>query len=631
MQRSTLSVLACPCCREAYEAIDQVGSDEQIEQGFLRCSCRTTVIPIVAGFAMFAESLLHESQAHPEALAQMAHRLFGTAQEYDDYVRDKQARNVIESYAAFQPFNESGRAVEPLLPHVRPVLRADGFILDAWCRTGWSGEWLAGQFPSQRVVSLWEGDSSVLGYRGFRHLLGSGRRAANLDIVFCHPQQPLPFRSEAFDLLHAHDALHRFAGYPFANECLRIVRADGALLFPHVHLANSEPEPFFERGGTKLHGREYRAWLDDITAGSSRRGFVFSETVLFDGPRTAELRDDCLTPHYNGLIAILPAARPVSAPPLTDCRFIVNPMFRLSMTRSAAKPSSGLYDGAVEHYLVRHPAYQARLPQAPVALDEISLLALHLAAGGADRSQLLAAADEPRMSVVLDRLSAAELLLPVRVGAAAHYLQRVHANQNAAESEAMRTRCLSALNGSDAVIVTLSDGTPLNGKDIAGFARRLRGYLANLRIAENDWIVVCPAAHPLLWLAAIAAADAGIHVEIADRMASSRSVNLRLCADGERVPQGWTALGLNGDSGTLLSALNELSDAGDGAGAGPGLIEMAAAPGRIRCPLGLTAAGCAALRSHREPQLLLLGGSSPLRDFLTVLTALVDRQPLHSV
>ena len=69
MQRSTLSVLACPCCREAYEAIDQVGSDEQIEQGFLRCSCRTTVIPIVAGFAMFAESLLHESQAHPEALA----------------------------------------------------------------------------------------------------------------------------------------------------------------------------------------------------------------------------------------------------------------------------------------------------------------------------------------------------------------------------------------------------------------------------------------------------------------------------------------------------------------------------------------------------------------------------------
>jgi len=143
--------------------------------------------------------------------------------------------------------------------------------------------------------------------------------------------------------------------------------------------------------------------------------------------------------------------------------------------------------------------------------------------------------------------------------------------------------------------------------------------------------VVCPAAHPLLWLAAIAAADAGIHVEIADRMASSRSVNLRLCADGERVPQGWTALGLNGDSGTLLSALNELSDAGDGAGAGPGLIEMAAAPGRIRCPLGLTAAGCAALRSHREPQLLLLGGSSPLRDFLTVLTALVDRQPLHSV
>ena len=33
---------------------------------------------------------------------------------------------------------------------------------------------------------------------------------------------------------------------------------DGVIVFPHVHLANSQPQPFFERGGQIVHGRSYQ-------------------------------------------------------------------------------------------------------------------------------------------------------------------------------------------------------------------------------------------------------------------------------------------------------------------------------------------------------------------------------------
>lgn len=641
MHRSTLTILACPSCRKHYEAVVQIGSAEEIEQGFLRCACLTTVVPIIGGFALFTEPLLDDSQARPEALEQLAQRLFGSEPDFSRYVADKQARNVIEPYAAFQPFNESGRAVEPLLPHIRPALRPDGFILDAWCRTGWSGEWLAGQFPAQRVVSLWEGDSSVLGYRGFRHLLGTGRRAPNLDIVFCHLKQPLPFASDAFDLSYAHDTLHRFGGYPFANECLRVVREDGALVFPHVHLANSEPEPFFERGGTKLHGREYRAWLDRVTAGTSRRGFVFSEAALFDGPNPAQLTDDPLTPHYNGLIAILPQGAPSAAAAVTEPklplrsaaaaqRLIFNPMFRLDLARGTARPQPSQYDGAVAHYLLRHPAYGARLPRSPLELDELALLAIHLAAGGATEAQLLTVADdESAMRAALERLSATEMLLRAPVSAAAHYLQRVHSNQHAGESESARSSGMLAIAEDETEIVGLEDGTQLDGRGIAELAQRLRAHLARLGVVAGDCIAVAPEAHPLLWLVAIAAADAGVEVRIPG-LPESGPPKLRLCQDRAPVPQGWMALGLDGSPAGLLAALEDSQGDGGLPVTGQGLIEIRSAAGVLRFPIGLLAAGCMALRGHREPQLLLLGSGGPLKDLLSTLTALVDRQRLRT-
>src|SRR5690606_37784862 len=99
-------------------------------------------------------------------------------------IDEKQRRGNFVLYAAFQPFNESTRALYPLLPLLRETLRPGDIILDTWCRTGYSAAWLAGLFTEQQVIALWEGYSNVLGYRGFRYWLHEGKRPANLHILF---------------------------------------------------------------------------------------------------------------------------------------------------------------------------------------------------------------------------------------------------------------------------------------------------------------------------------------------------------------------------------------------------------------------------------------------------------------
>ncbi|HVO46232.1 MAG TPA: class I SAM-dependent methyltransferase [Steroidobacteraceae bacterium] len=659
MRPGLLNLLRCPDCRGSYrEQGDRL-------HGYLLCGCRDA-IPVLDGFAFFTEARPACELSEPGALEVLAARLFGTARQYEDYLREKQSRNLIEAYAAFQPFNESERALETLLPHIRPAVRRGGAILDTWCRTGWSGEWLAGLFPEQLIVSLWEGDSSVLGYRGFRRLLGSGQRPGNLEILFHHPGRPLPFADEVFDFVHAHDALHRFGVERFAAECLRVNRGSGAVVFAHVHLANSEPDPYFERGGTKVHGRDYRRWLDGLTAGTSRRGFVFSEAALFDGPTPALLRDDSDTAHYNGLIAILPQPTQPTQPtettqpaqPATSAacgtqqdtgepRYIVNPMFRLNLARRCVQLSRAGYDGTVGHYLLRHPAYTARLPEGPVVLDETGILALHLAAAGLPHESILSAACDPAiMSRTLHSLCRMELLFPACVSANAHLLQRVHASQYARQSESLAQDCFVLASGSDGPLIDTAAAGALSGRDVAEFAGRLASWLAAQDVSAGMWLEVCPAGQPLLWIAAVAAAAAGVNVRIAGEClpvqsdgsptsdAATNSGTLRLCADEQPTPRGWLPLGLAGQAHSLLTQLQSMPAADrstNAPGRDFGLIEVPGHAGPWRCPVAALAAGCAALRGQREPSLLILGERADPATLLTVLISLVELRPLQSV
>jgi uncharacterized protein YbaR (Trm112 family) len=627
MHRSLIDILACPSCRVGYELAAHEEIGDEIALGFLRCPHCAITIPVLDGLVLFTEPLLHAGLATKPVLADMALRLFGSAAAFDEYRRDKLRRGVLESYAAFAPFNESTRVIEPILPHAVAGLRDADRILDTWCRTGWSGEWLAGRFPAQRVVSIWEGNSSVMGYRGFRHLLGPGQRARNLDIVFCDLEKPLPFRDAAFGMVHAYDSLHRYSLYPFASECLRVARADAAVVFPHLHLSNSEPDPFFERGCHQRHGRDYRAWLDRVTD-DRRRGWVLSEGAVFNGPDIAELVDEPDTGHYNGMVAILPQSS-LSPMAMTSARgarrFVVSPLFRISPARTNAHVSPGLFDGAIGHLLARHPIYQARLPNGPVDLSEHALLALLLATIGM-REDAINAAVMPapgQVSSALDAMVDCELLRPAEISDAAHRLQRFHSNQLPVRDGGILEGFWSRIAGCAHELLILADGDGYGGTELVRYAASVAALLHERGLAPGAWLAVGAGAHPLLLLAAIAAASSGFNVSVCSGPSGFHpETRLFLHGDTETAPAGVTALplGLVGTAPSLLSLL-ESRLAGDVGlhAVDSGLIEFDMPAGRARCRLADLVDGFESLSAQTEKQLWLLDGRRQFGDLIACL------------
>lgn len=642
MKPATLKALECPGCRSGYRAVAHVADGERIVLGYLTCDCRAAVIPVIDGFVLFTEPLLHAGLADPSSLAELAGRLFGSEQSLEALYEQKRSRGLIESYAAFQPFNESSRAVEPLLPHLLADLRDGDLALDVWCRTGWSAEWLAGQLPAQHVVALWEGDSSVLGYRGFRHLLGIGRRSPNLDVIFINADRNLPFANDSFGLLYAHDALHRKSLHPFGAECLRVTRSSGALVFPHVHLSNSEPLPFFERGGTIRHGRDYRAWLDAITRESARGGIVCSEKTLFQSEAHANVIDESDTAHYNALIAILPAARPLVAlrAPSDRDRFILSPLFRVDLARATASVDEHSLGGGCADLMLRHPVYRARLPGAPVRLEDGTLLALVLAAAGLEASAIAqsvtaecGAGSETDCSevnpaaVALRELVATELLRPAPVSAAAHRLQRYHSNQLPSLDDAVWPIWLRRLTDGTAPMLSLPDGTSVAPAEVAEFMLRIAAWVPTLQVSPGEWLCVSPGQQPLLWLAAIAAAMSGVNVEIDARPKSqARRYRLWLHDDGvvaEAAPCPSLPLD-RGAEDSLLGKLSETKLRGGTPAITAGELSFVMDRYRVSCRMEDFCRGCLALQGQVAQQIFLLEPNATVKNLASLVLALAS-------
>jgi len=639
---ATLKALECPGCRSGYRAVAQITDGERIVQGYLICNCRAAVIPVIEGFVLFTEPLLHEGLAEPALLAELAGRIFGSAQGLEALYEQKRSRGLVESYAAFQPFNESARAVEPLLSRLCAELREGDLVLDVWCRTGWSAEWLAGHLPAQHVVALWEGDSSVLGYRGFRHLLAAGQRAPNLDVIFLNVERGLPFRKDAFALLYGHDILHRKSLHPFGAECLRVTRKSGAVVFPHVHLSNSEPEPFFERGGTIRHGRDYRAWLDAISGAGARRAVVCSEKTLFQEEECANVVDEPDTTHYNALIAILPAAEPrADSRSASDrSRFILNPLFRVDLARATASFSDQSLGGGAADLMLRHPIYRDRLPGAPVSLEGSRLLALVLAAAGLESRTIVQCvtavcgpgasdcADVNAAAAALRELVASELLRPAPVSRAAHRLQRYHSNQLAALDEAVWPIWLRRLTASETPMLSLPDGTCVTSPEVADFMLRVAAWLPTLEISPGEWMCASPAEHPLLWLAAMAAAMSGINVEIGARPSSGAHRHRLWLHDDELVVEEAPCPSLPLQRDAEQSLLGRLATAAASSNATPsrtdGKVSFLAGGHRIICRMQDLCRGALALQAQVVPQMFLLERSDPVKNLVRLVLALAS-------
>lgn len=620
MHVSLLPLFECPHCRKALDARILEREGDQIRWGSLHCAPCGFAAPVLDGLLFFTEATRRPAPADAAELQALAARLFGSAADFQAYHRERWRRGSLEAYAAFHPFNESTRALAPLLPHAEALLSPGDVVLDLWCRTGWSGEWLAARLPAQRVLSVWEGNSSVMGYRGFRYLMQE--RPANLDVCFLHPGGPWPLRDGAVSLLHAADCLHRYPWPHLGEEALRVTRRDGALLFPHVHLSNSEPEPWFERGGCHRHGREYRHWLDAAGPPRAAEGRVLSELAVFEGPAVATLQDESEGPHYNGVLLILPGQRPPPAPvPAPDApgdRFAVSPLFRLALARGSWRAGPTLHGGAVAHLLERHPAYAALLPEGPVPVTDAALMAGLLALLGETRAGIRARFT-PGVEVAagLSQLVQHEVLRPAALSLAGHRLQRFHANQLPPEGATPQAffAGLAAVTSAPFAL----GGEPVSGADLDQLARLLWPVLdARCR---DGWLSIAGRQPLSLWLAVVAAAG-GLQVRLQRDRADAHPDSALCVAEQGPLPARGVLLGLEGETESLLSLLPAEPAPPALPLRGDGVLQVPVAGGHVRLSLAELLEMTLSLRHQQESRFLALTGESAARDLLMLLTAL---------
>lgn len=224
---------------------------------------------------------------------------------YENFCRNKFRKPLFDLYALFNPFNEANKAFYPFIPYLKKNLKKGDIILDVWSRTGWSTAMLASIFPEQTIISTWEGDTDVLGYNGFSYWFSEENQPSNIEIYFCNLEEKLPFEDRSIAFIFGFDVLHRQLKSNLIKELIRIAKPEALLVFPHVHMANNEPFPYFKRGGDLIHGRVYDSFFNKLKP-FQIKGYVFSEPDLFRKSYDPNypVKANPNTTDYNGLIAI---------------------------------------------------------------------------------------------------------------------------------------------------------------------------------------------------------------------------------------------------------------------------------------------------------------------------------------
>lgn len=261
-------------------------------------------VPKVSNMHFFNESSL-KIEKLSTAIESIINKKINS-EEYELFCRNKFRKPLFDLYALFNPFNEANKAFYPFIPYLKKYLKKGDIILDVWSRTGWSTSLLAGLFPEQKIISIWEGNTDALGYNGFSYWFSNDKdKPTNVEIYFCDLKQNLPFEDESISFVFGFDVLHRQLKSTLVNEILRVSKQDSLILFPHVHLANDEPVPYFSRCGDLIHGKEYQSFFKNLKP-NHKKGYVFSEPDLYrkSYDRHYKVKADPNTTDYNGLVAI---------------------------------------------------------------------------------------------------------------------------------------------------------------------------------------------------------------------------------------------------------------------------------------------------------------------------------------
>jgi len=307
----------------------------------------------------------------PELIA-LGNYLSGNKHKYCQFLRRKARHPSLDIYACFQPFNEAFKALFPFVNYIGEQLKPGDTILNLWDRSGWTASMLAGWFPEQEIVTVWEGDKDILGYKGFNYWMSRERRQ-NHTVLFADFLRPLPIESNSVSAIIGMDLLHRFQQPELLAELHRIAKSSAAIVFPHVHLTNSEPDPFFERGMRQLHGKDYDFLFSQVSKSTGRSGFVLSEPVTFSwndfSPEKKKIL--CSEPDhkdYNACVAWLPAG---SQPYLQPWRghekdwmnmyLLQNPLLAIDPVSQKIVINEKLYGPLIEELLERHSVYARRI------------------------------------------------------------------------------------------------------------------------------------------------------------------------------------------------------------------------------------------------------------------------------
>ncbi|MEL6255142.1 MAG: class I adenylate-forming enzyme family protein [Bacteroidota bacterium] len=355
-------------------------------RNFLQGKNHPHFVPILDKLYFFNESDIFPGQILEEKF-QKLEKLLGDPMQYEIFLQQKARRPNYDMYACFQPFNEASKALYPFFKKLRATVQKGDAILNLWDRSGWITALLAGLFPDNEILTTWEGNKDVLGYKGYNFWL---QERDNVRVMFCDLDEPLPLADNSIAFSVGLDTFHRFNQGLLLKELMRVVKDNGAIIFPHVHLTNNEPDPWFERGCKQMHGMDYDRAFSNFPTDSNWKGYVFSEPYLFAANEIHAQEEIPLlsTPDqkdYNSLIAVLPKAwrgENLSAfsmndlDTIDDCFVIINLLLNIDLHHQKVRVDHDYLNGSVGYLLDRHPIYIERIK----ALDnqELSLLATQI-------------------------------------------------------------------------------------------------------------------------------------------------------------------------------------------------------------------------------------------------------------
>ncbi len=292
--------------------------------------------------------------------------------KYQQFLRQKNRHPALDIYACFQPFNEAFKALYPFIHYVREYLQPGDKVLNLWDRSGWTASMLAGWFPDQQIITVWEGDQDILGYKGFDYWMSPDRRLRHT-VLFVDFLRPLPIESKSVAAIVGMDLLHRFQQPELLTELQRIAKTGAPILFPHVHLTNNVPDPFFERGCRQLHGKDYDYLFSELSPLTGRSGYVVSEPASFIwNDRTSEKRkllvSDPDHKDYNACIAWLQNDHEPYLQPWRgheqdwdNMYLLQNPLLHIDLIDQSISFNKKLYGPLIDELLERHSVYARRI------------------------------------------------------------------------------------------------------------------------------------------------------------------------------------------------------------------------------------------------------------------------------